>query len=80
MAAEIISFVHDAFERQMYLYLERLIAGVQMRRVVCVSSYTGLIASDEYCAAERIPRPDDALRSCNADCQIRSETVISSSL
>jgi len=48
-----------------------LSAGVQVQRVVCVSSYTGLIASDRHCAAEGIPKPDDAVRSCNADCQIR---------
>jgi len=49
------------------------VAGMQVRSVVCVSSYTGLEASDQYCAAERVPRPDDDVRSCNADCQIRSE-------
>ena len=48
--------------------------------MVCVSSYTGLITSDRYCVAEGIARPDDPVRSCNADCQLRSETVVSSSL
>ena len=52
-----------------------LSVGVQVRRVVCVSAYTGLTASDRHCNAEGIPKPDDAVRSCNADCQLRSENV-----
>jgi len=50
--------------------------GVQVRRVVCVSSYTGLVTTDRYCTAERLPRPDDDVRTCNADCQLRSEIAI----
>jgi len=49
---------------------------MQERRVVCVSAYTGLVANDEYCVAERIPRPDDDIRGCNAHCQLRSEMAV----
>ena len=44
--------------------------------MVCVSSFTGLAASDGHCHAEGIPKPGDDMRSCNADCQIRSETTV----